>query len=134
MVNWNCGDAPADGDLSSLLFLILFVEFLVFFLFQQVAVFAELVLFGLFPIFFLFFFLFDFVGNGIEGYRMRLRNFQFAFAFRAAQDLSLFHFVFVHVNFSGTLGTAEHVSILRFLPAGFRKARAHQPAYYIPGL
>src|SRR6516162_2238610 len=44
---------------------------------------------------------------------MRLRHFQFALALRAAEDLPFFHFVFVHVDFCGTLWAAEHGCFLR---------------------
>ena len=53
------------------------------------------------------------IGNGVQRHRMRLRDFQFALALRAAQDFSFFHFVFVHIDFSGTFRATEHVSILR---------------------
>jgi|SRR6516164_2899939 hypothetical protein len=99
-----------------LVFFIIFfviIKVVVVFVFQKVAVFFKFIIaFGVFLVFVLFFF--DVIGNGIERDRMRLRHFQLALALRAAQDFSLFHFVFVHINFSGTFRTAEHVSILRF--------------------
>jgi hypothetical protein len=97
-----------------LVFLIIFVIIVVVFVvFQKVAVFIKfIVAFGVFLVFVLFFL--GVIGNGIERDRMRLRHFQLALALRAAQDLSLFHFVFVHIDFSGTFRTTEHVSILRF--------------------
>jgi hypothetical protein len=127
----------AAKSLFSLVFVVIFVRIIVVIVFQEVAVFIKIVLIlvGVFLLFLFVFFLFDVIGNGVEGHGMGLRNFQFALTLRAAQDLSLFHFVFVHINFCGTFGTAKHVSILRFeiQPVGFRKARTHQPAYYIPG-
>jgi len=88
--------------------------------FQKIAVFVKfiivlgvfLVLF-FFVVFFLVFFLVEVIGNGVQRHGMRLRNFQFTLALRAAQDFSLFHFVFVHIDFSGTFRATEHVYILR---------------------
>jgi hypothetical protein len=99
------------------------IGFVLVVIFQEVAVFIEffVILFGVFlVVFFLIIFFFDVVGNGIQGHRMRLRYFQFALALRAAQDFALFHFVFVHVDLSGTFRTTEHVYILRF---DFRPAK-----------
>jgi hypothetical protein len=44
---------------------------------------------------------------------MRLRDFHLGFALGAAEDLAFFDFVFVHVDFGGTFGAADHVCILR---------------------
>jgi hypothetical protein len=97
-------------------FVFLFILFVL--VFQKIAVFINIVfVLGVF-IFFLFVFLIVFfvevIGNGVQRHRMRLRYFQFALALRTAQDFSLFHFVFVHIDFSGTFRATEHVSILRF--------------------
>src|SRR5271170_2139220 len=45
---------------------------------------------------------------------MRLRHLQFGLTLRAAQDFSLLNFVFVHIDFRGTLWAAEHGTILPF--------------------
>jgi hypothetical protein len=89
---------------------------LVVLVFEKVAVFIKIVVvLGVFLVVLFFVILFVYViGNGVQRHGMRLRNFQFALALRAAQDFSLFHFVFVHIDFSGTFRAAEHVSILRF--------------------
>jgi hypothetical protein len=50
----------------------------------------------------------------IQRDRMRLRHFQFGLTLRAAQDFSLLNFVFVHIDFRGTLWAAEHGTILPF--------------------
>ena len=100
-------------EIALLVFVLGFIVVIV--LFFQIAVLIKIV-FVLGVFFFLVLFVFFFVeviGNGIQRHRMRLRNFQFALAFRAAQDFSLFHFVFVHVNLSGAFRAAEHVTILR---------------------
>jgi hypothetical protein len=86
-------------------------------IFQKIAVFIKFVIvLGVFLVLFFFvvFFLVEVIGNGVQRHGMRLRDFQFALALRAAQDFSLFHFVFVHIDFSGTFRATEHVSILRF--------------------
>jgi hypothetical protein len=83
--------------------------------FQKIAVFIKFVIvLGVFLVLIFFvFFLVDVIGNGVQRHGMRLRDFQFALALRTAQDFSLFHFVFVHIDFSGTFRATEHVSILR---------------------
>ena len=48
-------------------------------------------------------------GDDIQVDGMRLRHFQLGLTLGAAEDLALFHFVFVDVDFSGTLGAADHV-------------------------
>jgi len=108
-----------------LVFILRFI--LVVLVFPKIAVFIKLVvvLGVLFlVIFFVVFFVYV-IGNGVQRHRVRLRNFQFALALRAAQDFSLFHFVFVHIDFSGTFRATEHVSILRF---DFQPARQEIPS------
>src|ERR1700751_1555659 len=65
---------------------------------------------------------------------MSLRDLQFGLTLRTAKDLSLFHLVFVHVNFCGTFWAAEHGSTLR--SELFRRIseglRPRHQAYYIP--
>jgi hypothetical protein len=100
--------------LASLVLIFGFV--LVVLVIRKVAVFIKIVfVLGVFIVLVLFvFFFIEVIGNGVQGHGMRLRNFQFALALGAAQDFSLFHFVFVHIDFSGTFRATEHVSILRF--------------------
>src|SRR5882724_5946036 len=78
-------------------------------------------------VFYLFFFVLDEValvaviflivvivfGDDIQVHWMYLGDFEFGFALWAAQDFALLYFVFVDVNFCGTLGAANHGSILR---------------------
>jgi hypothetical protein len=101
-------------EVRSLVFVFL-VIFVVLFL-QKIAVLIKfvIVLVVFFVLIFFVFFLVEVIGNGVQRDGMRLRNFQFALALRTAQDFSLFHFVFVHIDFSGTFRATEHVSILRF--------------------
>src|SRR5438552_1995407 len=74
--------------------------------------------------------------DDVEVYWMDLRNFQFGFTLWAAQDLPLFHFVFVNIDLGRTLRTADHRSILRKMNARLAsKSRAPPSAsYYIPRL
>src|ERR1700751_2145088 len=76
----------------------LFVVFLVLFIlfFRQIAV-----LIKLFIVLILFDFvvvILEFVGNRIQGHGVSLRNLQFGFAFRTAENFSFLNFVFVHVD------------------------------------
>jgi len=119
------------GEAVSLVFVFRFI--LVVLIFRKVAVLGVFIVFFVLFVFIVFFV--DVIGNGIQRHGMRLRHFQFALALRTAQDFSLFHFVLVHIDFSGTFRATEHVSILRvdFQPAQLEIPGPHQPAYYIPG-
>jgi len=97
--------------LASLLLVLGFILVVIFI--RKIAVFIEIIFVLVVLVLFVIFF-FDVVGDGIKGHWMRLRNFHFALTLGAAQDFSFFHFVFIHIDFSGTFGAAEHVSILRF--------------------
>ncbi len=44
---------------------------------------------------------------------MRLRDLELGFALGTAQNLALFDFVFIDVDFGGTFRAADHGSILR---------------------
>jgi hypothetical protein len=59
---------------------------------------------------------------------MYLRHFEFGFALWATQDFALFYFVFVDVDFGGTLGAANHGSILRKVGGEVRRPGARAPA------
>jgi ABC-type cobalamin transport system permease subunit len=102
--------AGSGGSADRRLFVVVLFVFLVFviIIFGQVAVFAYLAILLAFLIVIISIFRDD-----IEVHRMGLRNFQFRFALGATQDLALFDFVFVHVDFGGTLRAADHGSILR---------------------
>jgi len=101
------------AEVRSLVFGVIFVVLV----FLKIAVFIKFVIFfvlGVFLVlFFVVFFLVEVIGNGVQRHGMRLRDFQLALTLRAAQDFSLFHFVFVHIDFSGTFRATEHVYILR---------------------
>jgi hypothetical protein len=114
MVSRKYEDALETGGIPLLVFIFRFI--LVVLIFHKIAVFIKLVVvLAVFLVVLVFVIFFVYViGNGVQRHGMRLRNFQFALALRAAQDFSLFHFVFVHIDFSGTFRAAEHVSILRF--------------------
>src|SRR5580692_1511275 len=98
------GDVGRDG--RSWLLLVLFFFFVFFVIFGNVAVFR-----GFFLLVIVFFI--EVVGDEVELHGMRLRNLELGFALGAAQDFAFFDFVFVHVDFSGTLRAADHGSILR---------------------
>jgi hypothetical protein len=92
---------------GSLLVFFLFFVFLV--LLGEIAVRACLTLF----FFLVVFVIVQILGDDVEVHGMGLRDFELGFTFRATKDLALFHFVFVNVDFGGTLGAADHGSILR---------------------
>jgi hypothetical protein len=89
--------------------LLLFVFFLIFFIVfvKEVAVFSGLVLF-LFVVLFV-----QVIGDEIQVDRMRLRDLQFGLAFRTAQNLAFFDFIFVDIDFGGTFRATDHGSTLR---------------------
>jgi hypothetical protein len=90
---------------------------LVFFLFFVfLVILGEIAVRACFTLFFFFLFVFVIVqilGDDVEVNGMGLRDFELGFTFRATKDLALFHFVFVNIDFGGTLGAADHGSILR---------------------
>src|SRR5262249_45131008 len=87
----------------------------VFFVILVVVIVGNIAVFAGFPVLVIFFVFVHVAvfGNDVQVYGMGLRNLQLGFAFRATQDLALFHFVFVDVDFGRTLGAADHGSILR---------------------
>src|SRR2546430_1791562 len=93
-----------DG-MSLHLLLVLFFIFLV--IVDQVAIFPGLVLFVLLVLFV------QVVGDEIQVDGMRLRNLELGFAFRTAQNLAFFDFVFVNIDLGGTFRTTDHGSTLR---------------------
>jgi hypothetical protein len=106
-----------------------------FFLFLVEVVLFVVLLLGFFFLALLVFFLIEIVGDGVQMYGMGLRDFQFGFTFRAAQNLTLLHFVFVDVNFGATIGAANHGTILRTeIHGGGRgtSGNGRHPSYYIP--
>ena len=44
---------------------------------------------------------------------MRLRNLELGFALGTTEDLALFDFIFIDIDFGGTFRAADHGSILR---------------------
>jgi|SRR6516225_6907876 hypothetical protein len=98
-------DASRVGA-PALLFLV-FVVFLFVFFLRHVPIFIKIfvLFFGDVVIVFVFV---EVIGDRIQRDWMSLRNLQFGFTLRAAEDLALFYLVFVHINFSGTFWAAEH--------------------------
>jgi hypothetical protein len=119
---WDSGKNARGGLLLVLFFLFVFFLFL-----REVAIFRGF--------FFLIFLIVVFVvGDEVEVHGMRLRNLELGFAFWAAQDFAFFDFVFVHIDFGGTLRAADHGSILRRIvrSAAPTDGAAATMAYYIP--
>ncbi len=99
------------------------ILFVILVVIREVSIFVNLVL-VLFDVFLILLFFVKIFGDGIQRDRVGLRYLELALALRAAQDLPLFHIVFVHINFCATFWAAEHVSILRVdLLLGMPQAR-----------
>src|SRR5208282_2298098 len=109
------GDAGGAGRNRLLLVLFFFVVFLV--VFEEVAVFLGLV-FLVIIIFFI-----EVIGDEVQMHGMRLRHLELGFALGTTQDFAFFDFVFVHIDFGGTLRAADHGSILR---RNVRRAGPHR--------
>src|SRR6266568_4038808 len=71
-----------------------------------------LVVFFVFLVIFIVLFI-HVIGDEIQVDGMRLRDLKFGFALRTAQDLALFDFVFVDIDFGGTFRATDHGSTLR---------------------
>jgi hypothetical protein len=98
-------DIGLDGKKGLFVVLFFFVVFLIFI--REIAV-----LRGFFFVVFLFFVI-EVVRDEVQMHGMRLGDLKLGFALGAAQDFAFFDFVFVHVNFGGTLRATDHGSILR---------------------
>src|SRR5216684_2832557 len=100
--------AREDARLRRACFLLL-VFFLVFLVIiivvNEIAIFPGLVVFFLVVLFV------RIIGDQVQVDGMRLRD--LGFAFGTAQDLALFDFVFVDVDFGGTFRATDHGSTLR---------------------
>jgi hypothetical protein len=84
-------------------FLVVFFVFLFFFVvLEEIAVLAGVFAFAIFIL------VVKVLGDEVQVYRMGLRDLQLGFTLRATEDLALFHFVFVDVDFGGTLRAADH--------------------------
>jgi len=58
--------------------------------------------------FFAFFFVVEIVGDEDEMNGVDLRHLELGLALGAIQNFAFFHFVFIHINLCGTLGTPYH--------------------------
>jgi hypothetical protein len=92
-------------ELFVLVIIVLFVV-LVVILVEQIAVFGS-AFFGFFLLFLIV------IGDAIQMHGMSLRNFELGFTLGTRQNFPFLDFVFVDVDFSGTLRAADHGSILR---------------------
>src|SRR5205823_3270930 len=126
-----CGADALPRALRSLrlllfvLFLVLFVVIIIFIFFVFGKVILALFVFFLFVVF----------RDDVHVHWVRLRHFHLRFTLRATQDFSLFHFVFIHIEFGSTIWAADHGHFLRSeIPRIGRHApsRPHHSAYYIP--
>jgi hypothetical protein len=99
---WEDASRPGAG----LLFRVFFFVFLVIIV-DEISVVSG------FVFLFLFVFFVHVVGDEIQVDGMRLRDLEFGFALRTTQDLALFDFVFVDIDFGGTFGATNHGSTLR---------------------
>jgi hypothetical protein len=97
---------PGEGSGEYPLFLIVFFFFLLFL--QKIRLLS-----GFLVLFFLLFFFIQIVGDKVKFDRMNLRNLELGFAFGTAEDLALFDFVLIDIDFGGTFRAADHGSILR---------------------
>jgi hypothetical protein len=86
-------DAKQAGRLLFLVFLFVVFFLVIIIFFQKVAVLAGFA-FALFVIVII-----QFIGNDVEVHGVRLRDFELRLALGAAQNLALFHFVFVNIDF-----------------------------------
>src|SRR5438552_1979978 len=115
-----------------LLFGVLFVVVLFIIIIVVIVIFFGGVVLALFV-----FFLFIVVRDDVHVNRVRLRHFHFRLTLWAAQDLSLFYFVFIHIEFGSTIRAADHGHFLqvRFpgLGATLRAARTIQRIIYRAG-
>jgi hypothetical protein len=98
-------DMGLDGRKGLFVVLFFFVVFLIFV--RDIAV-----LRGFFFVVIIFFII-EVVRDEVQMHGMRLRDLKLGFALGAAQDFAFFDFVFVHVDFGGTLRATDHGSILR---------------------
>src|SRR6267154_6316023 len=113
----------------------LFLVVLFFVLFVIVIIFFIFFFFGKVILALVVFFLFVVFRDDVHVYRVRLRHFHLRFTLRATQDFSLFHFVFIHIEFGSTIRAADHGHFLRSeIPRVGRQtpSRPHHSAYYIP--
>src|SRR5260370_1014881 len=95
---------------ASRLLLVVFFVFLVIIIVDQVAIFSWLVFFVFFVFFVFVVFFIRVIGDESQVDAVRLRDLELGFALRTAQDLALFDFVFVDIDFGGTSRATDHGS------------------------
>jgi hypothetical protein len=121
-----------DASAAAIESLIVLFLVVLFFLFGEITVLANLVLFVVFFVFVIV--IIHIFGDDVQMDGMDLRDFEFGLALWATQNLAFFDFVFVDVDFGGTFRAADHGSILRtdIKVGAARTASTHRRAYYIP--
>src|SRR6266404_2158158 len=92
-----------------LLLLVFFFVFLLLLLLDEIAIFPSLAFLFLVVLFV------QIIGDEVQVDGMRLRDFEFGFAFGTTQDLAFFDFVFVYIDFGGTFRATDHGSTLRIV-------------------
>jgi len=97
----------SHGVCLLLLVFFFFVVFFVIIIVDEVAIFTGLLVFFLVVLFV------RIIGDEVQVDGMRLRDLEFGFALGTAQDLALFDFVFVDIDFGGTFRATDHGSTLR---------------------
>jgi hypothetical protein len=98
-------DSELSGRKGLFVVLFFFVVFLIFV--REIAI-----LRGFFFVV-IFFFIIEVVRDEVQMHGMRLGDLKLGFALGATQDFAFFDFVFVYVDFGGTLRATDHGSILR---------------------
>src|SRR5216683_616106 len=118
-------DARRSGKCA--LFLVFFLVFLIIVV-DEIAIFSWLVFFVIVVLFV------RVIGNEVQVDGMRLGDLEFGFALGTTQDLALFDFVFIDIDFGGTFRATDHGSTLRtvFAKWGYENRAHHRAAYYIP--
>jgi hypothetical protein len=101
-------DAKRRGP-RRLLFVFFFIFLVVIIIVDEVAIFP-----GLAFVFLVVLFV-RVISDEVQVDGMRLGNLQLGFAFRTAQDLAFFDFVFIDIDFGGTFRATDHGTTLRTL-------------------
>src|SRR5258707_4894819 len=102
------------GGACLLLLVVFFFVFVVIIFVDEVAIFS-----GLSFVFLVVLFV-RLIGDEVQVDGMRLRDFEFGFAFGTTQDLAFFDFVFVDIDFGGTFRATDHGSTLRTVVCSVR--------------
>jgi 8-oxo-dGTP diphosphatase len=103
-----CAKEDAKRGIVRRLCLVFFFVFFIVIVVKKITVFGDLSFAFLFVVLFI-----RIVGDQVEMHGMCLRNLELRLTFRATQNFAFFDFVFIDIDFGGTLRAADHGSILR---------------------